>query len=184
MKNLGVLSGGDSSKALGINANGAIVGSSGSLLGTRAVLWSGGGIQDLGVLTGDVTSEAFAINFQGDIVGHSTGPVGSRPFLWTSKNGMRALDTLPGGKLVSRALGISDTGEIVGSSGSFLGARAVLWSPTGVPQDLNTLVTAPSGIVLMQAVGINALGHILVLGRDQTDTHGYHEGPNRSFLLR
>ena len=181
---LGTLSGGDFSKARGISDNGDIVGSSGSLLGTHAVLWTNGNIVDLGLLTGDVTSDAFAINKKGAVVGHSSGPVGIRPFLWTANGGMQLLPALPGGNPVSRAFGITDNGDIVGSSGSFQGARAVLWSSNGGPAvDLNTLVSVPAGIVLMQAIGMNENGQILVLGRDQADIHGYHEGPNRSYLL-
>jgi len=180
---LGVLPGGDSSKAFGVNDRGLVVGSSGSSVGTRAVLWTLGRIQDLGTLPGDTTSEAVAINNQGTIVGYSTGPLGVRPFLWTASSGMQALPTLPGSNLVGRALGIEDSGKVVGSSGNFPGVHAVIWDSTGIPQDLNKLVTLPVGLVLMQAVGINARGQILVLGRDGSDVHGYHEGPNRALLL-
>ncbi len=61
--------------------------------------------------------------------------------------------------------------------------RAVLWSTIGQPKDLNTLVSLPPGLVLMQAAGINAKGQIVVLGKDLKDIHGNHEGTSRVFLL-
>lgn len=181
MQNLGTLPGGDSSKAFGISDNGLIVGASGSPAGTRAVLWSSSGIQDLGTLPGDTASEAFAIN-NGNIVGYSRGPAGTRAFLWTSQNGMQSLPALPGGS-ITRALGLNEAGEVVGSSGSDTGARAVLWSAKGEAQDLNTFVFLPPGVALLSAVGINARGQILALAGDIKDTHGFHEGSNRVFLL-
>ncbi len=99
-----------------------------------------------------------------------------RAFLWKSNQGMQALPALPGGRF-STASAISESGEIVGSAESSLGGiRAVLWSPSGEPQDLNTLVSVPPGLVLREAVGINERGQIVVLGRDQKDIHANHEG--------
>jgi probable HAF family extracellular repeat protein len=178
------LPGGGSSKAFAISDTRLIVGSSGSPAGTRAVLWTQGRIENLGTLPGDTISEALGINNRGDVVGASRGPAGMRAFLWTAKNGMQGIAALPGGNF-SRAMGINERGEIVGSSGSALSAttRAVIWNPNGQPQDLNTLVSVPPGLVLLEAVGINASGQIVVLGRDEKDIHGNHEGPSRVFLL-
>lgn len=182
MQALAPLAGGEFSKAFGINDAGLVVGSSGSPLGTRATLWNGGRIQNLGALPGETFSEAHAINNSGSIVGSSRGPAGMRGFLWESNTGMRALLALPGGRF-STASRISDSGEIVGSSESSLGIRAVLWSASGEPQDLNTLVSAPPGVVLMEAAGINARRQIVVLGRDGKNIHANHEGSSRVFLL-
>lgn len=182
MQPLPPLAGGAFSKAFGINDAGLIVGSSGSSLGTRASLWRRGHIQNLGALPGETFSEAHAINNSGRIVGSSRGPAGMRGFLWDSNAGMRALLALPGGRFTT-ASGISDSGEIVGSSESSLGIRAVLWSGSGEPQDLNDLVSAPPGVVLMEAAGINARKQIVVLGREGKDIHANHEGSSRVFLL-
>ena len=182
MQALAPLAGGNFSKAFGINDAELIVGSSGSPLGTRASLWRRGRIQNLGALPGETFSEAHAINNSGSIVGSSRGPAGMRGFLWESKKGMQALLALPGGRF-STASGISDSGEIVGSSESSLGIRAVLWSASGEPQDLNDLVSAPPGVVLMEAAGINARRQIVVLGRDGKNIHANHEGSSRVFLL-
>jgi probable HAF family extracellular repeat protein len=182
MQNLGTLPGGDFSKAFGISDNGLIVGSSGSPAGTRAVLWSSSGIQDLGTLSGDTASEAFAINNLGNIVGYSRGPAGMRAFLWTSQNAMQSLPALSAGS-ITRAFGLNAAGQVVGSAGNDAGSRAVLWSAKGEAQDLNTLVSLPPGVTLLSAVGINARGQILALARDIKDSHGFHEGSNRVFLL-
>ena len=189
MRNLGTLPGGNSSKAFGISDTGLVVGGSASPFGNRAVLWSRGSIQNLGTLPGDMTSEAFAISNNGSVVGYSRGLGGVRAFLWTSSKGMQSLSALPGAT-VTRALGLNEQGDVVGSSGSGLGdtgsglrARAVLWSSGKAPQDLNTLVPVPTGVVLLEAVGINGRGQILVLGGDEKNAHGFHEGSSRVFLL-
>ena len=72
---------------------------------------------------------------------------------------------------------------IVGTSESAQGTRAVVWEKKGEPQDLNTLVSLPAGIVLIEATGINAKGQIVALGRNEKDIHGNHEGASRVFLL-
>ena len=182
MQRLSTLPGGSFSKAFGISDNGLVVGSSGSSSGTRAVLWRLGSIQDLGSLPSGTTNEAFGVNNQGSVVGYSLGPAGDRAFLWTAEKGMRALDPLGGG-FFSRALAINERGDVVGVSGSFQNARAVLWNAQGTVQDLNVLVSLPPGLVLSEAVGINARGQILAIARDERDTHLFHEGFNRVFLL-
>ncbi len=183
MEALAPLAGGEFSKAFGINDTGLIVGSSGSPLGTRASLWSGGRIRNLGALPGETFSEAHAINASGSVVGSSRGPAGMRAFLWETGKGMQVLRALAGGRF-STASGINDSGDIVGSSeNSSGGIRAILWSTGREPQDLNTLVSVPSGFVLMEAVGINRRGQIVALGRDQKNIHANHEGPSRAFLL-
>jgi probable HAF family extracellular repeat protein len=133
-------------------------------------------------LPGDTSSEAFAVNNRGMVVGYSRGPAGTRAFVWTAQSGIQVLSTLPGGSF-ARAAGINERGEIVGASGSSQGTRAVLWNTNHQPQDLNALVSAPSGVILSLATGINAIGQIVALGRDERDPHGNHEGPSRAFLL-
>jgi probable HAF family extracellular repeat protein len=182
MQGLAPLAGGEFSKAFAINDTGLIVGSSGSPLGTRATLWSGGRIRNLGALPGETFSEAHAINASGAVVGSSRGPAGMRAFLWESGKGMQVLRALTGGRF-STASGINDSGDIVGSAESTGGIRAVLWSTGREPQDLNALAPVPSGLVLMEAVGINESGQIAVLARDQRNIHANHEGTSRAFVL-
>lgn len=184
IQNLGTLPGGNSSKALGISDKGVVAGSSGSPAGTRAVIWDIRGIHELGTLPGDSASEAFAVNNRSAVVGYSRSAYGVRAFVWTSQTGMQDLGVLPGDNF-SRALGINDAGEIVGSSGHAHDTRAVLWNAKGEAQDLNTLAGLPAGIKLMEAIGINAKGQIVALGKDTQDgdDHEGHEGYSRVFLL-
>jgi probable HAF family extracellular repeat protein len=183
VKNLGTLPLGGFSKAFAISNTGIIVGSSRSPAGTHAVLWHPAkGIQDLGTLPGDISSEAFAVNNIGIVVGYSKGPAGTHAFLWKSETGMKRLPPLLGSN-VSRAMSINDNGEVVGHSGSINGGRAVFWNSNGIAQDLNDLVFAPAGVTLFDAAGINAKGQIMVLGGDEQNLHGFHEGSNRAFLL-
>jgi len=180
------------SRALGINEQGDVVGAWDTGSGLRAILWPRGGLaQDLGALPGHTTSEAVAVNARGDVIGYSADAIGARrATLWPLGGASFDLGTLPGGDF-SQALGINDAGDIVGTSTSSVGSRAVIWTSSGL-QDLNDLI-APSSIVLTQAVGINAAGMVVAIGRDAGDEagtaehghgHGDHESPVRVFLLR
>jgi probable HAF family extracellular repeat protein len=73
MQDLGALSGGNSSQALGINDMGAVVGTSTSSSGDRAFIWTKQtGMRDLNdsasVTSGAVFVEAHAINNRGQIL--------------------------------------------------------------------------------------------------------------------
>jgi probable HAF family extracellular repeat protein len=181
------VSGAQASRALGINERGDAVGSLTTGSGLRAILWPrGGSAQDLGTLPGHTTSEAVAVNARGDVVGYSADAIGGRrAVLWPSGGMVVNLGTLPGGDF-SQSLGINDAGNVVGVSTSALGSRAFIWTPTTGLRDLNDLI-APSAFVLTQAVGINAAGVIVALGRDdghsQAGDHDAHEFPLRIFLL-
>ncbi|HLK34716.1 MAG TPA: hypothetical protein VKT29_16595, partial [Terriglobales bacterium] len=85
MYSLRTLAGGDSSSASGINASGAVAGTSNTATSERAFLWTRtGGLKDLGVLPGDFSSSGSGLNDRGDVVGVSTGPQFGRPTLWMS----------------------------------------------------------------------------------------------------
>jgi probable HAF family extracellular repeat protein len=106
--------------------------------------------------------------------------------LWPSGGPIVDLGTLPGGDS-SQSLGINNAGDVVGVSTSALGSRAFIWTPTAALRDLNDLI-APSAFVLTQAVGINAAGVIVAIGRDvghpqAAGDHDAHESPLRIFLL-
>jgi probable HAF family extracellular repeat protein len=73
MQDLGVLPGGNSSRALGINDGGTVVGTSTSSSGDRAFIWTKeGGMRDLNsaasVTFGVVFVEAHAINNTGQVL--------------------------------------------------------------------------------------------------------------------
>lgn len=171
---------GSGSTALAINANGDITGissgfasSSGGVV--RAVVWQGGTIRDIGTL-GGMHSTASALNDLGDVVGWAeTANHSSDAFLWHG-GVMRNLKSLVG-SVESQSFAVNRLVQVVGSSSNSKGeSRAVIWE-NGKSTDLNDLVTAPAGLVLTRARGINNRGQILVEVQVRTD------GTTRSFLL-
>lgn len=136
MENLGTLTGGGYSFALGVNADGSVVvGEAGSASGTRAFRWVAGGTQmaNLGTLDAGNYSVATGVNADGSVVvGSSTSSLGSRAFRWVAGGvsgdsgnlQMENLGALNGGGY-SDAFGVNADGNVVvGSSGSSLGTRA------------------------------------------------------------
>ena len=112
MIDLGVLPGHESSRALGINESGQIVGSSRDLDGsngnaTSPFLWDNGVMTDLGVLAGNRGSAA-DINAAGEIVGSAPGP-----FWWRNGN---MYNLQPVDPLLNNAVAINTSGQIAGSS--------------------------------------------------------------------
>jgi probable HAF family extracellular repeat protein len=74
MQDLGTLSAGDNSFALGINGSGEVVGYSQSASTTNAFIWTTtNGMQNLGTLGGNF-AQAYAINDAGQVTGYSTLP--------------------------------------------------------------------------------------------------------------
>lgn len=168
MADLGALSGG-SSYAYGINEAGQVVGwatvGSAWPYNNHAFLHSGG-MQDLGTL-GWAHSQAMALNDNGQVVGNlANASLDDAHAFLSQGGGMQDL----GGSL-SFAYDINNAGLIVGESGG----RAMLWE-NGVMKDLNTLIPADSGWVLLNAHGINERGRIV--GK------GTFNGQTRPFMLK
>lgn len=170
---LGTL-GGATSRAVGINDRGQVVGESRTASGeVHAFLWSQGmGIQDLGTL-GGTQSEAAAQNGLGQVVGSSdvTAELGAlvHPFLWAEGH-MADLGTLGGHE--GAADDINNAGVVVGySSLSFPNGpeHAFIWE-NGTMTDLGTL-----GGWSSRAESINDEGQ--VLGYSQVTS-----GENHPFL--
>lgn len=168
MADLGALSGG-SSYAYGINEAGQVVGW--ATVGAQwpynnhAFLYSGG-MQDLGTL-GWAHSQAMALNDNGQVVGNlANADLNDAHAFLAQGGGMQDL-----GGSISFAYDINNAGLIVGESGQ----RAVLWE-NGALKDLNTLIPADSGWVLLNARGINDRGRIV--GK------GTFNGQARTFLLK
>ena len=180
-------------RALGLNGSGDIVGVSGDDI-SSAVLWAKkGSIVNLGTLPGFTHSEAVSINESGVIAGVATG-VGqfsnrSRAVIWgLAGQAAQDLGVLPGGDS-SRARDINARGEVVGTSTSADGNRAFIWTAATGMLDLNTLITVP-GLVITDALGINSRGDIVVAGHDAVqgtsagiDAHEEHEQPLRITIL-
>lgn len=143
MQDLGVLAGGTSSAARGVNADGSVVvGTSNTPGGERAFRWSGddsGGVmQDLGVLAGGTSSLAYSVNNDGSVVvGRSVSAGGDSAFRWVGDDSggvMQDLGVL-GDASTAVAFDVNGDGTIVvGRSDPSSGGRAFRWADNGTPQ--------------------------------------------------
>ena len=90
--------------------------------------------------------------------------------MWQNGN-IRDLGALPGDS-GNAASAINNKDEVVGISFSDISSRAFVWQ-NGVMSDLNTLIPAASGWVLLGAAGINDMGQIVGSGLLNGDLHGF-----------
>lgn len=166
---LGTL-GGITTKAMGINESGRIVGASQSGSYLDGFLWDGTTMSNLGNLGGQ-GSWAYDINDTGQVVGGS--PLGSgdnHAFRWQTGSGMQDLGTLGGPS--SYAFEINNSGQAVGyaccAPDTYL-SHAVLWGSGGIVDlgDLDPLWPAISA-----AYGINDAGQ--VVGGSYDASANYH----------
>ena len=182
IRNLGGLPKAIFSASLDVNDSNEIVGESvfsyGPPFKSHGFAWmSGTGMIDLGTLAGGVTSVANAINSSGTIVGQSDGSSTAghwHAVEWDAERKIRDLGNLPGGNY-SIAFAVNDFNVVVGYGNlSNNAAHALIWTSSGV-KDLNSLIPAGSGWVLINANAINNVGQIT--------GYGMHNGFNRAFLL-
>ena len=154
---LGTLS--TTSRGMGINDAGKVVGQDGSGSSARPFLWENGTMTSLGTLPGFIrSSQALAINNTDEIVGYCNGdnnlpPTTSRGFFWNGS--MNELATLGGS--TGSAQDINDSGQIVGGSKTAASStdHACFWdSYTATPTDLT-----PTGYGF--AYGINSTGEVV-----------------------
>ncbi|MBL8094882.1 MAG: hypothetical protein JNL73_12010 [Anaerolineales bacterium] len=168
LTDLGTL-GGPTTKAMGINVNGQVVGASQSSSVLYAFLWDDGTLTSLGDLGGQ-GSWAYAINDAGQAVGGSPlGGGNNHAFRWQT-NAMQDLGTLGG--TTSYAFEINNAGQVVGyaccAPDTYL-SHAVLWGSGGIVDlgDLDPLWPAISA-----AYGINDAGQ--VVGGSYDDSANFH----------
>ncbi|HEY0793783.1 MAG TPA: hypothetical protein VGD78_22160 [Chthoniobacterales bacterium] len=160
------LFGGTDSVASAINNAGQVVGyftDSTGIIHAFLAYESGTGHYDLGSLGG--STAANGVNDLGQVVGYSqtskvvTEDHPRHAFLF-SNGKLTDLGTLKGAGTVAYA--ISDLGEIVGTATLTAGGSHGFLYASGVMNDLNDLLApAAKGYVVLQALGINALGQIV-----------------------
>lgn len=165
LDDLGALTTGGATRAVGINNGGVAVGDSRSSFGTpHAYLRAPGqdGI-DLGTLVGPMgSSRAAAISDSGLVVGTSTFSGGfSRAFGATSRDGMYEIGTLGGAW--SEAAAVNSGGVVAGTSVTADGrVHAFVSDRPGSLRDLGTLAGGASS----RALDINGRGRVVGYSQD------------------
>jgi probable HAF family extracellular repeat protein len=159
MHDLGSL-GGNDTFASGMNAKGAVVGTSSFAPNgwdSRGFIYQDGIMTDLGTL-GGANSTAADVNSHGVVVGASQDAAnGLKSFIWESGRGMRLLFDQPGTHYAS---GINDKGAVIGltGSGSYLYDDGVLTVLESIPQ------VAAAGWSRLYPADINNHGWITGVG--------------------
>jgi probable HAF family extracellular repeat protein len=159
-----------------INDLGQVAGMAGDGTGHPiAAIFANGVVTRVPRLSGAGDSAAWGINNQGQLVGGGYRTQ-SHPFMFDGSQ-LHDLGTL-GGKS-GDALGINNLGQIVGSAAlsqaqDGFRSHAFLYENMKM-LDLNDLIPAESGWVLLRAVAINDVGQVL--------GEGSHDGVLTSFLL-
>jgi probable HAF family extracellular repeat protein len=193
--------------ATGISNTGQIVGETYAPSLGNATSWKNGVATDLGGLVGFYSSAANGVNDFGQIVGWSTtdigcygGPKCMHAVLWTQTGTINDLGTL-GSDSDSAASKINLFGLVIGSSGNTYAAstigdnndrdqgplevigRPFIWSQRRGMQDLNTLIRAGSGWILISVSDINVWGQIVGSGTLNGQPHGFLLTPRDPFNL-
>lgn len=182
IRSLGALPKAIFTAALDINDNGHIVGESvfgyGPPFSSHGFYNAGSGMEDLGTLPGGVTSIASAINIGEVIVGQSDSSSTDghwHAVKWNRAHKIEDLGVIAGGNY-SIAFAVNDADVIVGYGNlSDNAAHAMIWTSSKGMRDLNSLIPANSGWVLINANAINNVGQIT--------GYGTKDGHNHAFLL-
>jgi probable HAF family extracellular repeat protein len=148
----------DTGNATDINDAGQVTGYRTAPGGYHAFRWQDGTFEDLGVLPGFAHSFGWAINASGQVSGSSKSASGNSERLVRSLEG-GGLQNLGGTGEHNEARGINAAGQVVGAIGQSM-SRAVLFSDAGGLQNLNSLIDASLGWVLLAANDINDAGQI------------------------
>jgi probable HAF family extracellular repeat protein len=184
---LGGLDGAIFSSGLAINDDGAIVGESvlsyGPPIVSRAFRSTGSRLVDLGTLPGGTTSVANGNNSSGVVAGQSNGTSTGGDWhavKWNESNEIEDLGVLPGGTY-SVAFAVNARNAVVGY-GNIAGntPHAFVWTSAGGMQDLNSLISAHSGWVLINANSINDSGQITGYGTKKGYNHAFVLTPSES----
>jgi probable HAF family extracellular repeat protein len=176
IRDLGALPGAPSSQGGGINSHNEVCGNSSSSGELAGFTWSKAhGMKALQGFSGGGTV-AFSINDSGIVVGNALISSGRHPVLWNRAGRIRDLGTLPGG--FGTAFGVNDLNQVVGySTTASNDPHAFIWSAKSGIQDLNDLIPANSGWVLVWASAINKAGQISGWGTINGENHAYLLNP-------
>ena len=183
---IGAVFGSQGTLALSINANGQVAGYASSNTAARGAFLYDNGF----FLFVEPTGTARDVNNRGELVGNFGGndDGSGRAFLYT--HGARLdLGTLGGGTF-ARANAVNNLGQVVGVSGPswFVseGQKAFIYNGDvagSVMQDLNAMVPALAGRVLIEATDINDAGQIVMRGQLNGEDHGFLLTPTQPMLL-
>ena len=147
--------------ARGINADGAVIGTSGGY----ATVWKGGSAESLGTL-GGTSSEGLAINDLGYSTGGADRSDGKRHAFLYANGHMIDLGTLGGSQ--SDGYALNNSGQVVGTSDTARNQRhAFIWDRKNGMRDLGTLGGSDS-----HAKAINSQG--AVAGVAMTRSRYFH----------
>ncbi len=162
--------------AQGINNSGVVTGTSydadGNFFG---FVWKSGKMTKMGTL-GGAWSQGYAINNKGRITGVGYTKNGAAHGFVTNcaTCKLQDLGTFAGSTSTVWGFGINDSGVVVGQS-TFAGTYHAFVYSGGKIKDLNNMIPAGSGWVLIEANGINSAGQIVGMGT--------HNGGEHAFLL-
>ncbi|MGA7754736.1 MAG: hypothetical protein WCB05_18035 [Candidatus Sulfotelmatobacter sp.] len=160
--------------AQGINNAGVVTGTSYDAQGNFfGFVWSNGKMTKMGTLGGS-WSQAYAINNKGQVVGLAYTKSGlAHGFIASCATcALKDLGTIAGSTSTVWAFGINDSGVVVGQSTFSNTYHAFVYSG-GKMKDLNAMIPAKSGWVLINAASINASGQIVGMGTHNRQEHGY-----------
>jgi probable HAF family extracellular repeat protein len=162
--------------AQGVNNSGVVTGTSYDAKGNFfGFIWRNGKMTKMGTLGGS-WSQAYAINNKGQVTGLAYTANGSaHAFIANcAACALKDLGTIAGGTSTVWGFAINDSGVVVGQS-TFQGTYHAFVYSGGKMKDLNKMIPAGSGWVLIEANGINSAGQIV--------GSGTHNGQSRAFLL-
>jgi len=162
--------------AQSVNNSGAVTGTSYDAQGNFfGFVWKNGKMTKMGTLGGP-WSQGYAINNKGQVTGLAYTKNGSaHAFIANCATcPLKDLGTFAGSTSTVWGFGINDSGVVVGQS-SFQGTYHAFVYSAGKIKDLNGMIPAGSGWVLIEAQGINATGQIVGMGT--------HSGQEHAFLL-
>jgi probable HAF family extracellular repeat protein len=177
MIDLGTLGSGNNdwwNSAQGINNSNVVTGTSYDAQGNFfGFVWKSGKMTKMGTLGGQ-WSQAYAINNKGQIAGLAYTKNGSAHAFVTNcaTCAMTDLGTFAGSTSTVWGFGINDSGVVVGQS-TFAGTYHAFVYSSGKIKDLNSMIPAGSGWVLIEADSINATGQIVGMGTHNGQEHAY-----------